>query len=118
MHSLLVPASPQRDRAVVATWISGAVGRRETVVYKHARVGDAAAVLPRSLPQVGLDPALVASGQVQLADASQLRAETGGRHEALYALHLEQLREATREGFAGLALTGDGAALHAIVRHE
>jgi hypothetical protein len=60
----------------------------------------------------------LSSGQVQLADASDLRAATGGRHEALYALHLEQLRQATREGFAGLALTGDGAAMHAIVREE
>ena len=116
MHSLLVPASPARDRAVVATWIAGAIRRREKVLYKHAPAEDAAMVLRRSLPAAGLDPAVLTSGQVQLADAGQLRAETGGRHDALYALHLEQLRQATREGFAGLAMTGDGTAMHIITQ--
>jgi len=55
---------------------------------------------------------------VQLVDTTAVRAETGGRHEALYALHLQQLRQATREGFAGLARTGDGAAMHTIARDD
>jgi hypothetical protein len=75
-------------------------------------------VLTRSLPAVGLDLTVLSSGQVQLVDTTAVRAETGGRHEALYALHLQQLRQATREGFAGLALTGDGAAMHTIARDD
>ena len=114
VHTLLVSASPPRDRSVVAAWIAGAVGRGERVLYKHAPNEDAAAVLSRSLPEVGLDAAVLTSGQVQLADTTALRAETGGRHDGLYGLHLEQLRQATREGFAGLALTGDAAAMHTI----
>jgi hypothetical protein len=55
-------------------------------VYKHAPTEDAAAVLGRSLPAVGLDPAVLTSGQVQLADTIALRAETGGRHDGLYGL--------------------------------
>ena len=118
MHSLLVSASPVRDRSTVAAWIAGAVGRGERVLYKHAPTEDAAAVLGRSLPEVGLDPAVLTSGQVQLADTTALRAETDGRHDGLYGLHLEQLRQAIREGFAGLALTGDAAAMHTITRTD
>jgi anti-anti-sigma factor len=118
MHSLLVSASPVRDRSAVAAWIAGAVGRGERVLYKHAPTEDAAAVLGRSLPEVGLDPAVLTSGQVQLADTTALRAQTVGRHGGLYGLHLEQLRQAIREGFAGLALTGDAAAMHTITRTD
>jgi anti-anti-sigma factor len=118
MHSLLVSASPVRDHSAVAAWIAGAVGRGERVLYKHAPTEDAAAVLGRSLPKVGLDGAVLTSGQVQLADTTALRAETGGRHDGLYGLHLEQLRQAIREGFVGLALTGDAAAMHTITRTD
>ena len=103
---------------MVAAWIAGAVGRGERVLYKHAPTEDAAAVLGRSLPEVGLDPAVLTSGQVQLADTTALREETGGRYDGLYGLHLEQLRQAIREGFAGLALTGDAAAMHTITRTD
>lgn len=118
MHALLVPASPTLERSVVATWIAEAVRRREKVLYKHAPSEDAAAVLTRSLPEAGVDPTVLTSGQVQLADTTQLRAETGGGHEALLALHRRQLGEATRAGFAGLALTGDAAAMLTITSDE
>jgi anti-anti-sigma regulatory factor len=116
MHTLLIPESQSRDRSTVASWIREAIGRRAKVLYKHAPTEDAAAVLARSLPTVGVEPGVLASGQVQLADTTELRAETGGTHEALYALHLQQLGQATRQGFTGLALTGDAAAMHTITR--
>jgi anti-anti-sigma regulatory factor len=118
MHKLLVPASPALERSAVAAWIAEAVGRRQKVLYKHAPVEDAAAVLARSLPEVGVDPAVLTSGQVQPADTTALRAETGGSHVALLALHRRQLGEATRAGFAGLALTGDAAAMLTITCDE
>jgi len=118
MHGLLVPASPDRDRSAVAAWIAEAVGRRERVLYKHAPTDDAAATLTRSLPEAGVDPAVLTSGQVQLADTTSLRAQTGGAHEALLALHRHQLGEATRAGFAGLAMTGDAAAMLTITSDE
>ena len=118
MHKLLVPASPALERTAVAAWIAEAVGRREKVLYKHAPVEDATAVLARSLPDVGVDPAVLTSGQVELADTTELRAETGGGHEALLALHRHQLGEAIRAGFAGLALTGDAAAMLTITCDE
>jgi len=118
MHGLLVPASPARDRSAVAAWIAEAVGRREKVLYKHAPTEDAAAVLGGSLPEVGVDPAVLTSGQVQLADTTALRARTGGGHEALLALHRHQLGEATRAGFAGLAMTGDAAAMLTVTSDE
>jgi len=117
-HRLLVPASPSRDCSIVAAWIADAVGRREKVLYKHAPSEDAAAVLARSLPTVGLDRAILTTGQLQLADTAELRIETGGLHEALYALHERQLRQAKQQGFAGLAMTGDAAAMHSITRDE
>jgi anti-anti-sigma regulatory factor len=118
MHGLLVPASAALERSTVATWIAQAVRRREKVLYKHAPTEDAASVLARSLPEVGLDREVLASGQVQLADTTDLRARTGGGHEALVALHRRQLAEATRTGFAGLALTGDAAAMLTITTDE
>jgi hypothetical protein len=118
MHRLLVPASPTFERSAVAAWIAEAVDRREKVLYKHAPTEDAAAVLARSLPDAGVDPAVLTSGQVQLADTTALRAQTGGDHEALLALHRHQLGEATRAGFAGLALTGDAAAMLTITCDE
>ncbi len=118
MHKLLIPASPALERSAVAAWIAGAVGRRHRVLYKHAPTEDAATVLAGSLPEVGLDPAVLTSGQVQLADTTELRASTGGHHEALLALHRHQLGEAARAGFAGLALTGDVAAMLTVTRDE
>jgi anti-anti-sigma factor len=118
MHHLLVPASSWRDRSVVAAWIAEAVGRGEKVLYKHAPSEDAATVLAHSLPAVGVDPAVLASGQVQLADAAELHIQTGGLHEALYALHEQQSDQANRGGFTGLAMTGDAAAMHSITRDE
>jgi anti-anti-sigma factor len=118
MHSLLVPSSPTQEHSAVADWIAAAVRRREKVLYKHAPTEDAAAVLQQSLPAAGVDAAVLASGQVQLADTTDLRAETDGGHEALFALHLQQLAQATREGFAGLALTGGAAAMHTITRDD
>jgi hypothetical protein len=83
MHSLLVYASPGRDRSAVAAWIAEALGCGKKVLYKHAPTEDAAAVLGRSLPEVGLDPAVLSSGRVELADTTVLRAASGGQHERL-----------------------------------
>src|SRR5689334_20477481 len=114
MHRLLVPPSLSRDHSTVATWIAEAVNRRYKVVYKHAPGADAEAVLTRCLPSAVVDLSVLASGQVQPLDTTRLRAETGGRHDELYALHLRQLGQANRQGYAGLALTGDSAAMHTI----
>jgi anti-anti-sigma regulatory factor len=118
MHRLLVPASLSADRSAVATWIAEAVDRRFKVVYKHAPTEDAGASLARCLPAAHVDLSVLTTGQVQPVDTTQLRVETGGRHEALYALHLQQLRQASRQGFAGLALTGDSAAMRTITRDD
>jgi anti-anti-sigma factor len=116
MHSLLVYATPGRDRSAVAVWIAEALGCGKRVLYTHAPSEDAAAVLGRSLPEVGLDPAVLSSGRVELADTAVLRAASGGQHQRLYELHVEQARQATREGFTGLALTGDAAAMRSVTR--
>ena len=118
VHSLLVYASPRREQSAVALWIAEALGRGEKVLYKHAPAEDAAAVLGRSLPEVGLDAAVLSSGRVELVDTTVLKAASGGRHERLYELHLESARQAAREGFTGLALTGNAAAMRSITRNQ
>jgi anti-anti-sigma factor len=118
MHSLLVYASPRREQLAVASWIAQALGRGEKVLYKHAPTEDAARVLGRSLPQVGLGPGVLSSGRVELIDTAVLRAESGGEHERLYELHLEHARQAAREGFTGLALTGNAGAMRTITADE
>ena len=80
VHSLLVYASPRREQSAVALWIAEALGRGEKVQYKHAPAEDAAAVLGRSLPEVGLDAAVLSSGRVELVDTTVLKAASGGRH--------------------------------------
>jgi anti-anti-sigma factor len=118
MHRLLVYGSPRRDRTAVASWIAGALGRGEKVHYKHAPTEDAAAVLRDSLLEAGVDAAALSSGRVELVDTAVLRAASGGQHERLYELHLEHARQAVREGFTGLALTGDAAAMRTVTRDE
>jgi anti-anti-sigma factor len=118
MHGLLIYASPRREQSAVASWIAQALGRGEKVLYKHAPTEDAAAVLGRSLPEAGLDAAVLSSGRVELVNTTDLRAASGGRHERLYELHLESARQAAREGFTGLALTGNAAAMRTITRNE
>jgi hypothetical protein len=54
------------------------------------------------------------SGRVELLDTAVLHADTDGRHERLYDLHREQMAHAARDGFTGLALTGDEAAMHTV----
>ena len=78
MHRLLVYGSPQQDRSAVAVWIAKALGRGEKVLYKHAPTEDAAAVLGRSLPQVGLDADVLTSGRVELLDTAVVHADTDG----------------------------------------
>ena len=118
MHRLLVYATPRREQSAVASWIAEALGRGEKVLYKHAPTEDAAAVLGRSLPKEGLDPAVLSSGRVELVDTTILRAASGGQHERLYELHLEQALQAAREGFTRLALTGSATAMRTITRDE
>jgi len=118
MHSLLVYASPRREQSAVASWIGEALGRGEKVLYKHAPTEDAATVLGRSLPEVGLDAGVLSSGRVELVDTTILRTASGGEHERLYELHLEHARQAAREGFSGLALTGNAGAMRTVTADE
>jgi len=114
MHNMVVAASPQRDRSAVAAWIADAARRGERGLYKHAPTEGADVVLPQTRRAAGLDAAVRAAGAVLPVDTAVLRDETGGRSEALYALHREQAERAAREGYAGLAMTGDAAAMRTI----
>ena len=58
------------------------------------------------------------SGQVEMLDSARWRAESGGRAERLYELYLGQVRRAGRDGFPGVAMTGDERAMRALVRDD
>jgi anti-anti-sigma regulatory factor len=78
-----------------------------------------ASVLDHSLAAVGLDPSgLVGSGQVEVLDRAQWRAQSGGEAARLYELYLDQVRRAGPDGFPGVALTGDERALRALARDD
>jgi len=76
-------------------------------------------VLNRSLAAAGLDPSgVVGSAQVEMLDSARWRAESGGRAQRLYELYLGQVRRAGRDGFPGVAITGDERAFRALVRDD
>jgi anti-anti-sigma factor len=118
MHTVLAYTNPFRHQAVLGGWIAEAVGRGERVLVKHAPRVDAAEGLRRSLTRWGLDPDVAAAGQVELVDCARMYAESGGRAKDLLDLHLGEMRRARRDGFTGLAVTGDGPALRALTRDK
>ncbi len=109
-HSALVYRCPQTERARTGAWITTALAGGERVIYKHT--GPAEAVRAELAGLVGaVAPGL---GGLELADAAELHAETGGKPDALRDWHLEALTRARRDGYSGLALTCDGATLRGI----
>jgi hypothetical protein len=52
---------------------------------------------------------------LQIIDAKQCYADTGGDPQALFEWHVAQVHQACEQGYPGVSMTGDGAALHVIV---
>ncbi len=118
MHTIVVFARRSRHDAVLGAWLADAVERGEKVLVLRAP-GEDASVLDPSLAAVGFDPSgVVGSGQVEVLDSARWRAESGGRAERLYELYLDQVRRAGRDGFPGVAMTGDERALRLLVRDD
>jgi hypothetical protein len=103
---------------VLSAWLADAVGRGEKVLVLRAP-GEDASMLDRSLAAAGLNPSVVVgSGQVEVLDSARWRAESGGRAQRLYELHLGQVRRAGRDGFPGVAMTGNERQSRALVRDD
>jgi hypothetical protein len=118
MHTIVVFTRRSRHEGVLGAWLADAVGRGEKVLVLRAP-GEDASVLNRSLAAAGLDPSgVVGSGQVEMLDSARWRAESGGRAQRLYELYLGQVRRAGRDGFPGVAITGDERGLRALVRDD
>ena len=118
MHTIVVFARRSRHEAVLGAWLADAVGRGDKVLLLRGPREDVS-LLVRSLAAAGLDPSsVVGSGQVEVLDSARWRAESGGRAEGLYELYLGQVRRAGRDGFPGVALTGDERAMRALVRDD
>lgn len=111
-HPLLVHQSPGRERRQTGAWIADALAHGEKVLVKRRFVAGA-----QQSTLDGLTGAVLAarqSGQLRIIDAEQCYAETGDP-QALYEWHVAQVRQAREQGYSGVSMTGDGAALHVIV---
>jgi anti-anti-sigma factor len=118
MHTIVVFTRRSRHEAVLGAWLADAVGRGEKVLVLRAP-GEHASLLDRLLAAAGLDPGrVVESDQVEVLDTAHWRAESGGRAQRLYELHLGKVRRAVRDGFSGVAMTGDERQLRALVRDD
>jgi anti-anti-sigma factor len=108
-HPLVVHESDARERQRTATWIADAFASGEKVIYKcqsTARLGQSL------IDELGVGSAALDSGQFETIDAEQCFADTGGEHQALFELNMSLVARARREGYPGVAMTSDGAALH------
>jgi len=118
MHTIVVFTSRPQHEAVFGAWLADAVRRGEKVLVLRAP-GEDVSVLDRSLAAVDLDPSgVVGSGQVEVLDITRWRAQFGGEVKRLYELYLGQVWRAGRDGFPGVALTGDERALRALARDD
>jgi anti-anti-sigma factor len=118
MHTMVVFERRSRHAVVLGAWLADAVGRGEKVLILRAPSEDAS-LLDGSLAAAGLDPSgVVGSGQLEVLDIARWRAESGGRAQRLYELYLGQVRRACRDGFPGVAMTGDERAWRALVRDD
>jgi anti-anti-sigma factor len=118
MHTIVVFTRRSRHEAVLSAWLADAVGRGEKVLVLRA-LGKDASLLDRSLAAAGLDPSdVIGSGQLEVLDSTRWRMESGGRAERLYELYLDQVRRAGRDGFPGVAMTGDEHGFRALARDD
>lgn len=126
-HRLWVRPPEPAVRDELALWVMRAVAAGDKVlVYQDGRgPGDVGNATEYELVRDGVDPAALARGQVEVRSAERLHAITGGDWHALRDAHMASLARAHREGFRAVALTSDGAALHAsapdteqLIQHE
>jgi anti-anti-sigma factor len=118
MHTIVVFTRRSRHEAVFSAWLADAVGRGKRVLVLRAP-GEDSSLLDRLLAAAGLDPSgVIGSGQLEVLDSTRWRAASGGRAEGLYELYLGQVRRAGRDGFPGVAMTGDERQFRALVRDE
>jgi hypothetical protein len=116
MHTVVVFTRRSRHEAVLGAWLADAVRRGQKVLVLRAPEEDGS-LLDRLLAAAALDPSgLAGSGQVEVLDTARWRAESGGEAAGLYELYLGQLRRAARDGFPGVAMSGDERALRVLVR--
>jgi anti-anti-sigma factor len=108
-HPLVVHQSDARERHRTGAWIADALAGGEKVFYKRQPTGRAEQSLIDEL--VGVGSVALDSGQFEVIDAEQCYAETGGERQALFELNVSLVARARREGYAEVAITGDGAAL-------
>ena len=117
MHTIVVFTRRSQHDAVLGAWLADAVERGEKVLVLRAP-DEHASLLDRLLAAAGLDPSGVGSDRVEVLDSARWRAESGGRAQRLYELYLGQVRRAGRDGFPGVAITGDERAFRALVRDD
>lgn len=120
-HPMLVVSSPRRHGVAVGAWVRDALDRGERVLCKHAPTADAVRELTGWLSRAGVHPGpdAAAPGPLGLLDAGWLHARSrGGSSVGLREIYTDLVQRACADGFTGLAVTGDGAALRASTGDE
>lgn len=112
-HPLLVHRSLERERQQTGAWITDALAHGDKVLIKHRFATRAEQSTLDEL--TGTVMAARQSGQLRIIDAEQCYTETCGDPQALYEWHVAQVQQAREQGYSGVSMTGDGAALHVIV---
>src|SRR5205823_3731473 len=107
-HSALVYRLATIERARVGAWIAVTLARGHKVFYKHAPPGESGADRGRGIAAdladlVGQDA--LDSGRVEVLDAADCHADTGGDPAALRDCHIDLLHRASREGYARVGIT-------------
>jgi anti-anti-sigma factor len=111
-HPLVVYQSDARERQQTGVWIADALAGGEKVFYTYQSTAHSGKSAIGKLTGVSDGSAALDSGQLEIIDAGQCYADTGGEHQALIELHVALMARARKEGYARVAMTADGAALH------
>lgn len=110
-HRMTVARSAAQERPALVVWVEAALERGDLVLVKH--LPEAARHLQEVFGAHGMADAMERHA-VEFVDTPALGRHCGGKSALIGEWHRLTLHRALREGFQGLTMTGDGAALQAL----
>jgi anti-anti-sigma regulatory factor len=112
-HSLLVYQDDAVRRTLVADWVRHALDAGDKVLFQTYLPAQSREWIagPDGVSGAG---AALATGQLEMLDATAMGRFTGGKATALHALQLDQVREALSQRYTRVTVTADHTALHAL----
>jgi anti-anti-sigma regulatory factor len=112
-HSLLVYQDEVVRRTLVADWVGHALDEGDKVLFQTYLPAQSREWISGPDGVSGASAAL-ASGQLEMLDATAMGHFTGGRATALHALQVDQVRYALSQRYTRVTMTADHAALHTL----